>query len=373
MTTREDGFKRLHVQIQELINANVHKRAAKTVRWNESGDRRLMGPASKGSGLTSNRTREIRADDIHRFFRELHELGFNIIKAENIGEKHIVALVMKWDAENQANSTITNKLSSLRGFCKWIGKVGLVKSTSHYFPDRAERHNVTRIATEVKTPEALGHNFAEVLREADALDARLGLILRLSRYFGLRAKETLMFRAHTAMSGFSESRVVRLSKYSGAKGGRPREVLGWPGESIGDIEFRVHQDETVALAKRVCGHSGAVGWFDGQEDGLKRSAKALYRRCASLGVAKSKLGFTLHDLRKAYAIDLMIAMGFTPPLVGGDLTESVEIRIAAIDRVMHDLGHNDQHTSGAYVGGISEKSIESLKEAARQKFLRDLR
>jgi hypothetical protein len=343
----------LHKQLQCLIDLNVSDRAKQRLVWNKAGDRRVKSKlAEKSSGLTSHRTREIRAELIHLAFRELHILGFEIKKAENISEKHIQALVKKWNNDGIANITLTNKLSTMRIFCRWIGKPGLVRATNSYFPENPDAHKVVRVATQDRSPLALGINFDELLKSADELDERFGAILRLCKFFGLRAREAIMFKPGYALSTYVKNREVILSKYSGSKGGRPRIIKPWPGDDAFAIERRTSQDETVKLVRHLCGTKSALGWFDGQEGGLEASERKLYNLASNFGLTKKGLGFTLHDLRKSYARDNMIQRNFIPPLIGGDLSEPKAVRDQAILSVMNDLGHNNAHTGGAYYGSL---------------------
>jgi integrase len=343
----------LHKQLQNIIDLHVTDRCRTHQVWNAAGDRRVRSKkAIRGSGLTSNRTREIRAELIHLSFRELHDLGFEIRRAENLSDKHVQALVKKWHLDGLANITVTNKLSTLRIFSRWIGKPGLVRSTASYFPDNPTEHQVVRVATHDNSPEALGVDFDELLKAADLQDQRFGAMLRLCKFFGLRAREAIMFKPAYALSNFAHNREVILSRYSGAKGGRPRIIKAWPGDDAFAVQRRADQDDTVKIVRHLCGSKLALGWFDGDVGGLEASEKRLYNMAASFRLTKKGLGFTLHDLRKSYARDNMVQRNFIPPLIGGDLSEPKAVRDLAILSVMNDLGHNNAHTGGAYYGSL---------------------
>jgi integrase len=302
------------------------------------------------SGVTSFLTVRRRCESVHSSFRDLASLGFGVEKPENLKEKHVMSLVGHWDRREQANSTIANKLSHLRIFMTKVGKPGLIKNLTHYFPYRPERHHVTQVLEGDPRLEAKGVDAEGLFRCADFLDDRLGAMLRLELYFGLRREEVLCFKPSKFVD--TENSCLRLTRFAGTKGGRPRTIYFTEDKSDLGRKLLQNQILTLELVKKICADSeeGALGWFAGRERGLQKSRRRYCYLMEKLGMTKKRRRITGHGLRKAYAVDALIQRGVVPTVVAVVDPIDRSHRDRAVVEVMEDLGHSNAHTGSAYYG-----------------------
>ena len=142
----------------------------------------------------SDRTTTAYGEVLKMCFDQLHELGYRLQNPRNLSEAHVEALCRHWYGKGKQVSTIQEYLSKLRVFAGWIGKDGMVKSLPKYLPhvDR-EKLKVSKVARESKAWSEKGVDIIQKIQEADALDWKFGLMIRMMLAFGLRRKEV----AHT--------------------------------------------------------------------------------------------------------------------------------------------------------------------------------
>jgi integrase len=341
-------------------------------------------------GVTSFKTQQERRACLLMIFETLHKLGFAIEKPENLGGRHVEALVNHWNgaglivgSPRLATSTVDNYLSHLRIFAKWVGKPALVQSLPAYCAGDAERQGRDYGAKRDKTitPAQLNEWLGRA-RKADP-SGRLGAMLLLEAFLGLRSKEAYMFRPHSAIvrrmkrqwiANMTDTRedsyeyadstantdAVELSKRSGTKGGRPRYIELW----------HPVQRQVVEHAAGLCKAGCALGWYDDLEYQLRyrqenpsdlrpqwlkmtanRYRSLMHRHVMNLEVD----GFTGHDLRASFAIHRLEEMGYTPAIKAGIITQQssrTKSKLAkqAREQVMQDLGHSRASIGGAYYG-----------------------
>lgn len=169
--------------------------------------------------VTSERTATQRAEALRSFFRLLVErAGFKIEKPENIGDRHVKAAVKIWTEDELSPKTIQGYLSTLRIFCGWIGKAGLVKDIYHYLPDvPKEKLRTKTVAEKSKSLAANGVEVMEKIELALSLDWRFGCMLMMQVAFGLRRIEAI--RVIPWKVDLGEKVAAQYTK-----GGRPRDI-----------------------------------------------------------------------------------------------------------------------------------------------------
>lgn len=297
---------------------------------------------SNGARNVGERTLTCRHEVMFYIFVELHQLGFKLPMPDSLRETHIKALVSHWLASQAAASTIQNKLSHLRQFCKWIGKPGMVRRTEFYVDD-TNRHLVRRsvVAKVDLSWEGKGIDPTEVIKNAEVLDKWTGLYLRIMHAFGLRLKEAIHLRPLVDMASNGKFLSVR----DGTKGGRHRVI---------PIETE-YQRQTLSLAVRMAQSKSKR--IIPAHCTLEQAYQRARYRMRILGLTKKGLGITGHGLRHQYAQHCYEQEAGIPcPIRGGDP--------AMIDRnrdlhvrhdVMQRMGHSRADISGAYLGGPGHK------------------
>jgi integrase len=295
----------------------------------------------KNGKIASARTRELFSQVILRCFRTLHKLGFKLERPENIGQKHIKALVEHWwyGPKRKKIKTITNDLYILREFCRRIGKGKMVKDVGYYLPDVDPAELVVRSAAEKnKTWVALGLNLFEIFQKVDNYDQRLGLMLRLELAFGLRREEVLKCDPHL------QDRGAYFEVLPGqGKGGRTRTIPMTPAR-------RLILDYVKARAKK----NHHLGWDynrNGTQASLKGNLKRYSNMMVALGFTKEGYGITGHGLRAQFAENDLILNSIVPPSAGGTTgqMDKDDLTIGQLQTVQ-SLGHNGLRKLSAYTG-----------------------
>lgn len=300
----------------------------------------------------SDRTTDARQAVLFLAFRQLHELGFAIKSVHALREKHVRALITRWEEEGLTASTLQNRISHLRTLAQWLGKGGMVRASNEYVSDPS-RVRRTGMATYDHSWSSAGVDVERVLGMVSAMDAYVGLQLRLCHAFYLRREEAVMFRPHRADKG------EHIEVLDGTKGGRMRIV---------PITTE-YQRQVLAEAKaRVRSRNGHVG--DPNRDLMQALNRFTYvvRRC---GVSKQALGITPHGLRHQGLNDTFEALAGVPSPIR--CAEPAKV-IAAADpeKVEHArqvvaeiAGHSRLSISGSYIGGLRGRKVE-LSPAERK-------
>src|SRR5476651_2349168 len=150
-----------------------------------------------------------------------------------------------------------------------------------------------------------GIDIAEKIHEADAIDFRFGLMLRMMLTFGLRRKEVVHNRPWKADRG------DKLSIYPGeAKGGRPRDILFDTQEQrivLDYVKNHVNKNESLGWATNSRGEKATLQFNIGKYN----------RLMAKIGITKLKDGATGHGLRAQYAENSALIAGMIPATLGG--------------------------------------------------------
>ena len=288
--------------------------------------------------VASDRTSEAARDSLHSSFARLVKLGFRLQNPENLGEKHIQALCDFWHGNEYKPKTIQGNLSQLRIFCRWIGKGEMVKDAAHYLPDvPREELRVKTIAEKSKSWTANGIDVAEKVREADAIDWRFGVMLRMVVAFGLRRMEVIQ------CVPWKVDRVNKFAAYK-TKGGRPRDIY------IDTNEQRKVLDHVKALLKP----NERMGWLtqcDGSKASLKYSLSKWNKMLAKIGITKQASNCTGHGLRAQYAENAALIADMIPPTLGGSggqmPREALDVKRVQVSEL---LGHSRKSVTGAYYG-----------------------
>lgn len=296
---------------------------------------------------SSDRTVETAVDVLSETCDRIWRLGYRIERIAQIREDHIRAVVRDHWANGCSPGHLAHVMTQLHKLDDWLGKPGLVRKKEHYLPEvNPLEFAVKQVATSSKSWSRNGIDLEEKIRQADAIDSRFGLMLRLELGFGLRRCEVLQIRP------WHDDRGDRLHiRFGIAKGGRERSI---------DIET-VEQRIILDFAKSRVSKSEFLGWTDGKQRGvglLERNEQRYNRYMRAIGITRKDAGVTGHGLRAEYAENSALLMGLLPATLGGNLGQMPkenedEIRL----RVSENLGHGRTSVTGAYYGTLKKKLL----------------
>jgi integrase len=287
-------------------------------------------------------------DALRSAFRRLNKLGYKLEDPRNLSEKHIRALCKDWLVADRTPKTMGVYLSTLRIFSEWIGKPGLVKDLPYYLPDMPKKDLRTKTAVKSsKSWDGNGVDICQKIIEADALDWRFGLMIRIQVAFGFRRHEVVCLKPWKILQ---EDRLAAQV----TKGSRPRDIF---------IQTDVQRDLVELVKSKIKGKTEAVGWKE-RRDGRpsKGNAKvASYeyslgrydRLMAKLGITKAMANCTGHGLRAQYAENAALIRNLIPPTLGGtagqmprDESEVVRLELS------ESLGHSRISITNPYIGSF---------------------
>jgi site-specific recombinase XerC len=243
----------------EKVDRDQGWRAALNEIMNEYGNRKVQ--SGRGSPIASNLTFEARKEELFAAFEIIRNEGGYQVPVWCLKTKHVEYVIGVWVGRGLAPSTLQKKVSVLRVFSRWIGKHGLVKPNASLFKGREELVKRTYVRKDDPRPESKGIDRELLFTKAEAIDVRFGLMLRVEAVFGLRRREVLCLRPHIADAVNTLNLNPNDGGYVGTKNRRSRSIL-------------IDTDEKRALlnkCKAVVGKGCALGWYDGVEDGLKKS------------------------------------------------------------------------------------------------------
>lgn len=321
---KSGGFipKRLNNEIEIVLQQHKDKAAHK--------DKRV------GQGSQDKRRTVIKG-----FFADLLKLRnprYPIHSIRNLKQKHLKAVFTHLERQGQAPSTIQNKISIMRVFCEWIGKFGMVGDSTKYVEDRASVRR-SMVAQEDKSWEGKGVDVMGLIQKVTEKDAAVGMWLELCLGFGLRMRESIMFRP-----SIEEEHGI-ISVREGTKGDRPRVV---------PIENDIQRNLLVRARALADGKTGYLGRRGRTYEQKKRRFKYIME---SLGITLHEEGVTPHGLRHQYMQEkFKLLTGVDAPIKGGDINAIPEhvYRIAS-KKLMERAGHGRESIGSSYYGSRRRK------------------
>jgi integrase len=294
--------------------------------------------------VASDRTTSSYGEALRAMFKLLWMLGFKLEKPENVSEKHVEALCKEWYRLKRSPKTMQVNLSHLRIFCGWIGKSNMVKGIYHYLPDvPRDQLRVKTVAERSKSWTENGIDVAAKIREADAIDWRFGLMLRLQLSFGLRRMEVIQ------AVPWKNDHVNKFAAYA-TKGGRPRDIY------IDTPEQRQVLDMVKARLKK----NETLGWPtrpDGSASDLAYSTRKYSRLLPLIGISRAESLVTGHGLRAQFAENAGLIASLIPVTLGGTggQMEKDELNLQRA-RVSEKLGHSRVSVTPAYYGSFGRNN-----------------
>ena len=339
-TKRSGGHsihKRLHNEIISILQANRDK-------------------AAKKEKKVGARTMEIRKTDVLGFFSDLMFLGCRLESVYNLKQKHLVAVFNHLEAGGQATSTIAGKISTMRTFCGWIGKDGMVRESHHYVKDPASVKR-TMVAQSDKSWDAHGVDPMKILADIRAIrngrEERVAVWVEMCWAFGLRREETVEMRPGVGDNGDV------LFVIDGTKGKRARNI---------PIRNEL-QRAVLEKAKRVADKK--TGYMCKRGLTVKQNVDHFKYILVKVGITEADQGVTLHGLRHKYAqAQHLLMTGVEAPIKGGDISilSKNEYRLASI-KVMETLGHSRASIGASYYGsrqGVRRQKDNGVQENTQE-------
>jgi site-specific recombinase XerC len=252
---------------------------------------------------------------------ELHDLGYQKMRATSLKPKHVTALVARWRKQGISTGTLKNRLSVLRW---WAGKVNKSEVV-------AKDNSTYGIGTRVLVSNQSKAQTLDEAKLAKIEDQYVRLSVRLQAAFGLRREEAIKFSPSYAFRGNH----IAL-KPSWTKGGRPRTI------PIINGYQHVLLREAKELAK---GGSLIPAHLN-----YAQQKHRYDRQIRKAGMKK------LHGLRHAYAQRRYWQLtGWNCPARGGPASKSLSPAQQAIDEearltISHELGHSRASITAVYIG-----------------------
>lgn len=287
LTVTEDGYVFASPEMRGRLNKNGHPWTVRTIfvynvlqvvyRNNKTHAKRAKP--------VSDKTKANRFNEIRSMAHTLHDLNYRITLPTHIRKKHVVALTRFWEArEDLKPASVVQKVSILRTFLGWMGKQGVMDDlTDADLFEHPELMKREYVATEDKSWDGK-FDIEELIRRVSEDCKYTGRQLRLSHYFGLRAKESMLFRP--ALDYDAEGQFIHVRR--GTKGARPRVV---PVESeeqrlyLEELQSYCHDINESMIPRR----SDLASWIP-----------RYYRIMNRNGISR-ETGITPHGLRDAYA------------------------------------------------------------------------
>jgi len=253
------------------------------------------------------------------------------LRLNNIGQKHVDAIVCEWTSQRLSGKTIANRLSSLRMLLECIGKPNLLsKNNADYGIEPITTRNNELAA--LKATMAKQHDLTQVSNK------KIMLSLLLQEQFGLRKQECLLFQPHTAYQPAKEGRKDRIYlQGSWTKGGKERwiPIVNESQRQFLDYLLTAFQPGESMIPQNMT---------------LKQQISIYDYQTKKVGMHK------LHGLRYAYAqsryYDLL---GFPCPAQGGPSLRQLPpeqrllVRQARL-QISKELGHEREDVVLIYLG-----------------------
>lgn len=290
---------------------------------------------------SSRKTRRERRGNLRLIFAELRQLGYRLESPTHLKPKHVQALCSHWQAKGLAPKTIIGLFSNLRAFCRWIGKEEMLEDIGIYAGGR--EHLVRKTAaTEDLSWEACGIDVEAFIENAKQIDRRLGVILGLQRYFGLRVKESL--ELHPWRATVLETEHLYIT--DGTKGGKHRMI---PIRSE-------RQRNLLHAAKEIVGNrlTAQLRWADKT---WRQAQGHFYYLMRKLGATHEQLGVSPHGLRHGFLQDEYEHYAGVPApvkatgVLPADRMEHKQAMLA----VSLQAGHYRESATGMYCGTLGHQ------------------
>jgi integrase len=267
-------------------------------------------------------TQENRKAMLRLFAGQWHTLGYReFTRPEQLGGRHVEALVRYWQREGVSVATIKNRLSVLRWLAQKVGKCSAIAKDNAAYGLENRRY----VTDEQKARPLDREKWASIK------DEYIRCSLELEAAFGLRREESMKFQPHYADQGDH----LRL-KASWTKGGKERTV---------PIRTEAQRELLNRLHKKV----GKASLIPANRTYVQQM-KIYERSTKAAGLGKC------HALRHQYAQDRYLELsGMLAPKAGGKSSKELTPEEKARDyqarlTISSELGHGREQITAQYLG-----------------------
>ena len=237
--------------------------------------------AAHGRKSVSGKTQRNRKTDVLVFFSVLLFLKHKIESIHNLKQKHLTEVFTYLEAIGQSHTTIRNKITSVRTFCNWIGKRGMVLAAHHYVKNK-ESMKTSVVTDDGMSWQGKGVDPMEILSAIRAIkggkEERVAVWLEQCWVFRLRIQESMMLRPSVDENG--QAIFVR----DGISGGRVRIV------PIKNDVQRAVLEKAKLLADRKSGKTLKKG------KSIEANLQHFYYVMRRVGVTRADKGATANGL-----------------------------------------------------------------------------
>jgi integrase len=271
--------------------------------------------------------------------------AMRIMLPTNLTKRHIIKLTRTWEANPALSpATVVEKKSILSVFMRWLGKDRLMKQIQpHEFFVTPEL--IKRVAVSNMDKSWLDADVDAMIRGVEKENKYLARQLRLSQNFGLRVKESMLFRPHQDID--FELAIIHVRH--GVKSGHKRTI-------------QITTPEQVEVLKdAIVNCSGAKQSMMPIFAKLTAWRSHYYYILNKHGIKRSN-GIVPHGLRHQFSQNLYLQKtGELPKSVTGQkpAVDSFRDQVARLF-ISDQLGHSRMSISSTYIG--DNKSTDEGKK-----------
>jgi len=151
--------------------------------------------AAHGKKSVRPSTQDNRSADVLKFFSILiNKLHFKIESINNLQQKHLEMVFKYLVSKGEKRTTIMNMLTTMRTFCNWIGKSGMVKVMHHYLNSVPTKNIDDNTSPE---PNVDPITIIEAINSiGEGKEERVALWLEQCWALGLTINQSIMLRPH---------------------------------------------------------------------------------------------------------------------------------------------------------------------------------
>lgn len=291
------------------------------------------------------KTQRLRCLNMVAAIEELINRGkYDISSLAKLKEKHIEYLINSWVEKGQTKGTIENKVTYLATLCQWLGKKGMVKTSSNYGV-LAEMPSRSGTAMTDKSWEAVAVDATAIIGRIALEDKHVAIQMMMQLTFGLRVEEAALLRPFDVIMRIHGE--VYLMIADGTKGGRPRRV---------EIEDESTLD-VIELAKRYVNNKSKT--TIPEQFTLAQWKRHYHKLVSKHGVNKKTLGITSHGLRHQYLNNLYKNLTDMDSPVRGGEKPVPDILHTARQIISEHAGHSSIYKANAYIGSHQSQKMKT--------------
>lgn len=292
------------------------------------------------------------SEALNRAVKELSEEVAAVRNVDELGKKHVLVLIKRWERTGIMWKTMETRISFMRRFLDYINKPNLIpmrQGLYTWLDDNGvtvHKDRKSRITETSKSWTAKGVNPQEIIKKVSEQDVLIGTLLELQVGFGLRMHESYCLEPRAADEG------NKLVITKGTKGGRPRTVDFDPDPVINEWQRDLIERAKVLAQKHPQRRLTSPGRSDKQMRGY------FNRTLAKCGVTMKELGVTSHGLRHEFAARIFTAKSGLPPQAESSMpaTEYKSKAETVKEARLHtseQLGHWREDITSSYLGSTT--------------------